>query len=256
MTEAPTGTVSLVFSDIQGSTALWERLGDRFGDALALHDALMRAAIDDHRGYEVKTEGDAFMVAFASSADAVAFCMTAQQRLVDADWSDLLLAQPECAIEPGRRGVRVRMGVHTGEPHARPDPVTGRMDYFGPMVNRAARVSGAGHGGQVLVSNAAWATAVGTLSEAMDVIDLGEHRLRGLGRAEQLRQVLPAGLAVRRFDRIKTDARASGNLPARATSFVGREAEVASIAAAMEAADRALRPHRCDGGLSRHRPLR
>ena len=218
MTDAPTGTVSLVFSDIQGSTALWERLGDRFGDALALHDAVMRAVLAEHDGYEVKTEGDAFMIAFCSSVDAIGFCLAAQTRLHEADWSDLLLAQPECAVEGGLRGVRVRMGVHTGEPHARPDPVTGRMDHFGRMVNRAARVSGAGHGGQVLVSNAAWATAVGGLeADAFEVLDLGEHRLRGLARPEPLRQLLPRPFAARRFAPIKTDARAVGNLPPRAT---------------------------------------
>ena len=231
MLDAPTGTVALLFSDIQGSTALWERLGERFGVSLALHDALIRAALDEFGGYEVKTEGDAFMVAFGSTADAIACCVALQQRLHDADWGDELLAQPECAVEAGQRGVRVRMGVHTGEPLAKPDPLTGRMDYFGPMVNRAARVSGAGHGGQVLVSGASWALA-GASMPGLAVDDLGEHRLRGLSRPERLVQVLPQALADRVFPPPRTAEPAAGNLPSRATSFVGREHDLGRLAEA------------------------
>ena len=91
MVQAPTGTVTLVFTDIEGSTALWEHLGADFQPALDLHDALLRSAIADHDGYEVKTEGDAFMVAFAEATDAVRFCLDVQERLHEADWPSRLL---------------------------------------------------------------------------------------------------------------------------------------------------------------------
>jgi len=228
-TEPPTGTVTLVFTDIQGSTALWERLGDRFAESLDLHDQIMRAGIAAHAGYEVKTEGDAFMIAFRSSTDAIAFCMDAQAKLFDADWAPELLAQPECGdgSEPAWRGVRVRMGAHTGTPTCRPDPVTGRMDYFGPVVNRAARVEAAAHGGQVLVSAAAWACAEPSVKETNKLTELGEHGLKGLSKPEVLRQLLPPRFAARSFPAVRTTGgRQRSNLVRRQNAFVGRGADL------------------------------
>ena len=157
MSEAPAGTVTLVFTDIQGSTALWEHLGEGFKALLDQHNALFRAAIAEFGGYEVKTEGDAFMVAFQEAASAVAMCLTMQERLQEAEWPESLndeaVADFAGTTEDGCfRGLRVRMGVHTGTPNCQPDPVTGRMDYFGRMVNRAARVGGVGHGGQLIIN--------------------------------------------------------------------------------------------------------
>lgn len=218
--DPPTGTVTLVFSDIQGSTKAWESLGDRFEEALQRHNALVREAIAAHGGYEAKTEGDSFMVAFASSRDALAFCLAVQRSLATAAW-------------PAELGPRllVRMGVHTGVPSCRPDPITCRMDYFGPVVNRAARVVDAAHGGQVLLSQAAFEEASGLEAS---VTDLGEHALRGLEQRVHLWQVLPTEQADRSFPRPRTVDLRRTNLRAALTSFVGREREVVDIGARLE----------------------
>ena len=176
---APSGQVTLVFTDLQGSTELWERLGDRFQPVLARHHAILRERIEARCGYEVKTEGDAFMVAFARASDAVAFAMEVQEALAAEAWP----------CETGE--LRVRAGVHAGEPLCIPDSATGRPDYYGPAVNRAARIAAAAHGGQVLVSSATWELAAGGRGD-LKATDLGEHRLKGLERAERLWQVLPA----------------------------------------------------------------
>jgi class 3 adenylate cyclase len=235
MLEAPTGTVTLVFTDIQGSTALWEHLGEGFKPLLDQHNALFRAAIAEFGGYEVKTEGDAFMVAFQEAGPAVAMCLTMQERLQAADWPDALnddaVAEFAGTPEDGLfRGLRVRMGVHTGTPDCQPDPVTGRMDYFGRMVNRAARVGGVGHGGQLVVSQSTWEAlgADGPRGSAA-VENLGEHALKGLERREHLRQLLPASLAERTFPRLKTPNLKKTNLPTRLDSFFGREPEIAEL---------------------------
>ncbi len=241
MVEAPTGTVSLVFTDIQGSTSLWEHFGGEFKSVLDRHNRIFREAIDEFGGYEVKTEGDAFMVAFQEAEPAVAMCLAVQERLYEAQWSDTLsgpytlddieVVSMAGATEDGlHRGLRVRMGVHTGEVDAEPDPVTGRMDYFGRMVNRAARVGGVGHGGQLLVSDAAWRAAFATGSFAdVEVTDLGEHALKGLERRERLRQLLPLALAGRTFPRLRTPNLKKTNLPTRIDSFFGREEEMAEL---------------------------
>ncbi|MFP2898974.1 adenylate/guanylate cyclase domain-containing protein, partial [Corallococcus sp. 4LFB] len=158
----PTGAVALVFTDIQGSTRLWERCGQAMRDALELHDGVLRALLLGTGGYEVKSQGDAFMVAFASPVEAAHWCLRAQEALLHASWPEPLLEEPDAAEEHApeglsHRGLRVRMGVHVGEPDCRLDPSTHRLDYLGPPVNIAARVADAGHGGQVLLSGAAWA---------------------------------------------------------------------------------------------------
>ena len=150
---APTGTVTLVFTDIQGSTMLWERFKSSFKDLLDLHNQIMRDVIAQHDGYEVKTEGDAFMVAFNHAIDAVKFCLNSQIALHNAPWPEALLEPEDLKDIAGIsanglfRGLRVRMGIHTGEPRCERDPLSGRMDYFGTVVNRAARVGHVGHGG-------------------------------------------------------------------------------------------------------------
>jgi len=256
----PTGVVTLAFTDIQGSTALWERYGDAFASNLELHNLVLRDAIGEHRGYEVKTEGDAFMVAFEDAGEAVRFAATAQQRLHDADWPQELLDDLAAGVVPGLdadddfRGLRVRIGIHTGRPRCQPDPLTGRMDYFGRMVNRCARVEGVARGGQVVLSAAAWEAA--GLAEALPAdlvaVDLGSHALRGLVGEERIHQVLPAALATRSFpaeqnpeqtmmaDAIVETPRLRTNLPARVASFVGREDELADLAQRFAAGSRLI----------------
>ncbi|HLM42641.1 MAG TPA: adenylate/guanylate cyclase domain-containing protein, partial [Myxococcaceae bacterium] len=145
----PTGRVALVFTDIEGSTRLWERCSAGMRAALELHDRILRTRLFEHSGYEVKTQGDSFMVAFTTVRDAVNWCLEVQAELLRAPWPEELLAEREAAEVRGswgvvHRGLRVRMGVHVGEPECRIDARTGRADYFGRMVNVAARVADAG----------------------------------------------------------------------------------------------------------------
>jgi class 3 adenylate cyclase len=181
--DAPTGDVSLAFTDVQGSTSLWEELPDAMRVALVLHDELFRQVLAEHGGYEVKTEGDAFMVAFASPGAALAWCRDVQLALAELEWP------PAIAV---RGGLLVRMGVHCGQPDCRTNPLTGRMDYFGPVVNRAARVSGAAHGGQIVLSDQARAR-IDTLGgvPGLAYTDLGDVRLKGLREKVRLFEAMP-----------------------------------------------------------------
>jgi len=231
MTAPPDGVVTLVFTDIEGSSALWDALGDGMVGLLRVHDAVMRRAIERHRGYEVNTAGDSFLVAFSEASEAIAFCIEVQQQLARQDWAVLdALAGYDSAPSSGvAGGLRVRMGVHTGRPWVRRDPTTRRMDYGGPMCNRAARVSSAAHGGQVLVSEPAWAAAKAHLGDDVHVTDLGHHALRGLDRSEHIRQALPRALAERTFPPIRAVAEHRTNLRERDDSFVGREKELTDL---------------------------
>src|SRR5262245_7106719 len=134
MAERPTGTVTFLFTDIEGSTRLLEALRDRYDDVLSAHARLIREAIHEFDGHEIDTQGDAFFVAFARARDAVAAAVAIQRALADEPWPDGV-------------AVRVRMGLHTGEPLA-----SGER-YVGMGVHRGARICAAGHGGQVLLSN-------------------------------------------------------------------------------------------------------
>ncbi|MFZ2955680.1 MAG: adenylate/guanylate cyclase domain-containing protein [Candidatus Ozemobacteraceae bacterium] len=233
----PKGLVTLVFTDVQGSTGIWERSPEVMRKALATHDAIMRETLELTGGYEVKTEGDAFMAAFGEPQSAVRWCLAVQERLLCAKWPPDLLEFPdaaEVAGMPGQplfRGLRVRMGIHTGVPDCKPDPKTRRMDYFGPMVNRAARVGGAAHGGQILVSGSVWERVATRLPQLGSPVssDLGEHRLKGLESLERLVMVLPASLAQRKFPSPKTLNPNRTNLPQMDSSFVGRDIELDSI---------------------------
>ena len=148
----------MLFSDIEGSTALLTCLGDRYGEALSTQRAMMRAAISDCHGSEMGTEGDSFFVVFASASDAVRCCVGAQRALSGHDW-------------PGGAAVRVRMGLHSGEPARYED------GYLGLDVHRAARIAAAAHGGQVVLSEATRLLAQARLPPGASVRDLGFHRL-------------------------------------------------------------------------------
>lgn len=214
---APTGQVTLIFTDLQGSTELWEKLQSRFAEALTSHNAVMRRLIARHGGYEVKTEGDAFMIAFSSPTVAVRFALECQEQMAT--------AMPESIRrDTGGAELLVRMGIHMGEPICELDPTNGRMDYFGPMVNRSARISAAGHGGQILISHVVREAAVEELESAL-VKDLGEHRLKSLSRPERLYQVLPYSLASRTYPPLKTLDHVATNLPYQPTTFIGRRKE-------------------------------
>jgi predicted ATPase/class 3 adenylate cyclase len=209
MPRLPTGTVTFLFTDIEGSTRLLEELGDRYAEVRDQHAEIIRRAIADGDGVEVSTEGDSFFAVFESPVGAVRAAVAAQRGLLDHDWRH---------GEP----VRVRMGLHTGE------GTLGGDDYVGLDVNRAARISSAAHGGQILLSGPTRGLVEHALPEGTLLRDLGEHRLKDITRPERLHQVVGEGLP-EDFPPPRTlDARPN-NLPPQLTSFVGRETEIAGV---------------------------
>jgi class 3 adenylate cyclase len=193
----PSGVVTLLFTDIEGSTRLLHQLGEEYGAALAEHRRIVRAACAAHDGVEVDTQGDAFFVAFAHATDAVAAAAETQRALAEGP-------------------VRVRMGVHTGEPRLTDE------GYVGLDVHKGARIAAVGHGGQVLLSHATRA-----LVEA-PARDLGPHRLKDLSVPERLYQLEIEGLESD-FPPLNTIEAGMKNLPAPRTSFVGRSRELDEI---------------------------
>lgn len=157
--DAPMGEVTLVFTDIKNSTILWETYPIAMQSAIKMHNEVMRRHLRIIGGYEVKTEGDAFMVAFPTVTSALLWCFTIQSQLLEVQWPQEILSSvhgEEMEDADGNiifRGLSVRMGIHWGRPVCEVDPVTKRMDYFGPMVNRAARIEGVADGGQICVSS-------------------------------------------------------------------------------------------------------
>jgi predicted ATPase len=194
MRELPTGTVTFLFTDIEGSTKLLHELGDAYADRLAEHRRVLRHAFERHGGVEVDTQGDAFFVAFARATEALAAAAEAQRALVDGP-------------------IKVRIGLHTGE------PLVTDEGYVGIDVHRAARIAAAGHGGQVLVSQ-----TTHDLAAADGLRDLGEHRLKDLSVPERIFQ-----LGDDDFPPLKTLYQT--NLPIPATPFLGREQELADVGA-------------------------
>jgi class 3 adenylate cyclase len=210
--KAPEGEVTFVFTDVQNSTKLWEACPTGMNEGLEKHDALLRELLKRFRGYEVKTEGDAFMVTFFNAIDAVLWCIAVQRQLLQIDWPQNLLQQPGACVEyakgdaekktPCFAGIRIRMGINTGRPNCRRNPITGRMDYFGPVVNRAARVSDSSHGGQIICTaevHEALQAALkeGRFPEAVDVAELGSFNYKGIPQPVQVFQITPAELAGR-----------------------------------------------------------
>eukprot|EP01065_Artemidia_motanka_P010536 TRINITY_DN15598_c2_g1_i1.p1 TRINITY_DN15598_c2_g1~~TRINITY_DN15598_c2_g1_i1.p1 ORF type:complete len:717 (+),score=200.37 TRINITY_DN15598_c2_g1_i1:63-2153(+) len=205
---APSGDVTIVFTDIQGSSQLWGSKTTAMQKALKLHNNLLRAKLQESGGYEVKTLGDAFMVAFQEPRQALVFALSVQQKLTELDWPKELLEHSLCAPEKGSedrwmwRGLRIRIGMHTGPASVEVNPVTQRADYFGPTVNVAARVEAQSVGGATAVT-----APVLRVVESLDAEDrarmgdpvtvpIGEKELKGCGR-EELWLVLPSALAKR-----------------------------------------------------------
>ena len=191
MSDGPTGTVTFLFTDIEGSTERWQLDNRAMAVALAAHDELIRSAVTRHGGVVFKHTGDGMCVVFSSAPEAAAAAIEVQSSV----------------------GLPVRMGLHTGEAESRDG------DYFGPTLNRAARVMDAGHGGQVLVSS-----ATAGLLAGLDLVDLGEHQLTGLETPERIFQIGFAG-----FPALRTPRPMVGNLPVELSTFVGRSHEVKSL---------------------------
>lgn len=209
MVEYPTETVTFLFTDIEGSTELWERHPEAMRVALARHDTLLRTAIEGGGGRVFKTVGDAFHAVFPSAPPAVEAAVDAQRGLVAEAW-------------PTPEPPTVRVALHSGSAELRGD------DYFGPPLNRAARILAAGHGGQILLSQAVERLVRDRFPEGAALRDLGERRLKDLTEPERIFQLVVEDLPAE-FPPLRTlDARPH-NLPAQTTSLVGREEEVAAV---------------------------
>jgi predicted ATPase/class 3 adenylate cyclase len=204
----PTGEVTFLFSDIEGSTVRWESSPDAMARALARHDELLRGVIEAHGGYVFKTMGDAFCAAFGRPREATAAALAAQRALFAEDFS-------------GVDGLRVRMALHSGTCQERDG------DYFGPTVNRVARLLATGHGGQVLLSHACAQFLQGDAPQ-FTLRDLGNHRLKDLSQPEYVYQLVSPDLPDT-FPELLSLDHLSNNLPAQLTSFVGRDDVMAQV---------------------------
>ncbi|ESA44140.1 hypothetical protein GE21DRAFT_1471 [Neurospora crassa] len=230
----PTGQLSIVFTDIKNSTQLWENYPEAMRLAIKLHNEVMRRQLRMIGGFEVKTEGDAFMVSFPTATSALLWCFAVQMKLLTVDWPPEVLSNSSCQPIYDRnnnlitRGLSVRMGAHWGEPLAERDPVTRRMDYYGPMVNKASRISAVADGGQITASSDfiteihrcletykesvdvdedsleddATAKAIraelrALSSQGFEVKDMGEKKLKGLENPELVYSVYPHALVGR-----------------------------------------------------------
>ncbi len=209
----PTGTVTFLFTDIEGSTKLWEQRPEAMRQALARHEDLLRSNIEDHEGYVFKTVGDAFCAAFPTANDALEATLAAQLALAAEPWE---MPTP----------LSVRMALHTGAAEERGG------DYFGPPLNRVARLMAAGHGGQVLLSTATRELVQDALPPGATLRDLNQHRLKDLGRPEQVFQLLHPALAAD-FPPLRSldNPDLPNNLPQQPTSFIGREKQVEEVEA-------------------------
>jgi len=206
MPELPTGTVTFLFTDIEGSTRLLEHLGDdTYDKVLGQHHRIIREAIASHHGVEVDTEGDAFFVVFADASEAVAMVVAAQIALGRLTWTD-------------QAAIRVRMGLHTGPGRL------GGEGYVGLAVHQAARICSAAHGGQV-VASAAVRLAAGDMAGGASWRSLGRHRLKDLGAPTELFQLCHSNL-LSEFPSLRSLERVRHNLPVQASSFLGRHEEL------------------------------
>jgi predicted ATPase/class 3 adenylate cyclase len=209
MPELPTGTVTFLFTDIEGSTIRWEHHPEAMRTALARHDALLHESITAHDGVVFKMVGDAVCAAFAVAADAVAAALAAQRAVAAEQWGE---------VAP----LRVRMALHSGAAQCR------EGDYFGPALNRVARLLSTGYGGQILLSLATEELARDVLPAGVGLQDLGEHALKDLLRPEHVYQLVCPDLPGE-FPALKSLSRQLHNLPMQPTPLIGREQEVASV---------------------------
>ncbi len=211
----PAGTVTLLFTDIEASTRLLQRLGDAYAVVIADHNRILRAAFAAGGGIELDSAGDGLHVAFTSARDGVLATIAAQQALAQHPW-------PEGVT------MAVRMGLHTGEPRRH------ETGYVGLDVHRAARICAAGHGGQILLSQTTRDLALGEIPADVGLVDLGEHQLRDIATPQRLFQVTAPGLRDE-FPPLRTIDQRPNNLPRQFTSFVGRDRELREATRLLEA---------------------
>lgn len=215
-TELPVGTVTFLFTDIEGSTSLVQELGTTWPDVLALHDDILSTVIAAHGGIVVKTIGDAYFAVFESAIDAVLAAVAAQSQLGETEW-------------PEAHPVRVRIGIHSGL------GVLGGADYVGLDVHRASRIARTGHGGQVVLSEQTAVLVERSLPAELVLRDLGKHRLKDLSEAEAIFQVDIAGETLE-FPALRTLNAIPNNLPLLPTSFIGREDQIERAVTLLETA--------------------
>ncbi len=206
-----TGKITFLFTDVEGSTSLWERKPKAMSEALSRHDEILRTVIEAHNGHVFKTVGDAFHATFSAAPDALEAALEAQRVLLHETWD---LTGP----------LRVRMALHTGVAEERDE------DYFGPTLNRVARLLSAGHGGQILLSLATRELVRDGLPDDSGLRDLGERRLKDLSSPERVFQITAPGLRSE-FPPLKTLDIRRNNLPAQPTPLVGRERELEEVLA-------------------------
>ena len=214
----PTGTVTFLFTDIEGSTKLWEKYPETMKSALAKHDAILKEAVEANHGQIIKTTGDGVHAVFATAIDAVSASIAAQNMLQTSD-----------VFKTSEVSLRVRMGMHTGEAELRDG------DYYGGTLNRAARIMGVAYGGQILLSAVTAALAREHLPENTSLLDLGEYRLKNLSRPENIFQLNVPGL-LSDFPPLQSLNTIPNNLPTQLTSFIGRDKEMAEIKAMLDLA--------------------
>jgi predicted ATPase/class 3 adenylate cyclase len=205
----PSGTVTLLFTDIEGSTQHWEQQRSAMPEALRRHDELLRAAIKAHGGHVFKTIGDQFCAAFSHASDAAAAAADAQRALAAEDWNAV-------------GGLAARMALHSGATDERDG------DYFGPTVNRVARLLSVAHGGQILVSGVSRDLCHSDLPAGASLLDLGSHRLKDLTEPEQVWQLTIEGQPAE-FPELKSLDTIPNNLPVQRTSFRGRERDLEEV---------------------------
>jgi predicted ATPase/class 3 adenylate cyclase len=226
-------TITFVFTDLESSTRLWERFPDAMKAAMERHDAILRDAVEHAHGRVVKITGDGLMAVFSSVPDGVKACLEAQQALQNEAWCE---TGPLC----------VRMGMHAGEAQSRAG------DFYGPPVNRTARIMAAAHGGQVLLSALAAELAEERLPARAGLRDLGDHRLKDLYQPERIFQLIHPGLSSD-FPPLATLSYRPNNLPTQTSEFLGREAQLAAIRDLLDAAGVRLLTLTGPGGIGKTR---
>jgi predicted ATPase/class 3 adenylate cyclase len=233
MAEPHTGKITFLFTDVEGSTSLWEWTPKAMSEALSRHDEILRTVIEAHNGHVFKTVGDAFHATFSAAPDALEAALEAQRALLHETWD---LTGP----------LRVRMALHTGAAEERDG------DYFGPSLNRVARLLSAGHGGQILLSLATWELVRDRLPDESGLRDLGERRLKDLSRPEHVFQIIASGLRSE-FPPLKTLDIRRNNLPAQPTPLVGRERELEEVLALLRSSHVRLLTFTGPGGTGKTR---
>ncbi len=212
----PTGTVTFLFTDIEDSSRLWEQHPQAMKAVLARHDQLMQAAVASHNGVLVKTTGDGIHAVFGTADDAARAAVASLQAIAGETWPEI---QPDV--------LRVRAGLHTGQAELRDG------DYYGSVVNRAARVMSIGHGGQILLSEATARLLDAQLPPDYSLTEIEEVNLRGLNRPERIHQLSVPGLP-NDFPPLRADRMRRDNLPASVTSFIGRQRELEEVVALLQ----------------------